>query len=1259
MQSISKEIFERKYMINEGDESVEDVFRKIAKEVASVEKDKDFWEEKFYEEMISGRLVPAGRILANARPETKNRYYNNCYTIDIDDSMEEIYDSLKSDALISATGGGVGFNISKLRPNGSKTSKGGISSGPISFLKVFNESAKIIQTGGFRRCLPKGAPVFTKQGVVPIEKVTIGTEVQTSSGYRKVSNIFNQGKQETIVIHTENGDFECTPNHKMPVFTGLYDYDWKMAKDITIGDKIVYVPSGYEGQPQSLPEWSYNKPIHSTTTVDIVIPPLDDDMAWFFGYLLGNGYVKVLQNGGKGIVSISCPTNNISVIQKVEAQLKRFGVNVTIRHHEGNWVNVQANSNQLALYWSQFKKPNREISIPEIIKNSYRDIRSSFIAGLFDADGSSSNRPLTAVSTVYETLVEDLKLLLNSLGILSKVGMEDRSLKGWQNIYSVNISNSISVKTWDNIIAPFSLKYIRNRKLELYRSSRYDIGWPSEYVKKENIKVKRGVWSTGNKKIGVTTLERLTERKITLYPIDVVGITSGGVVETFDIEVAEVHEFVVNGFLTHNSAHIAILDISHPDIEDFITCKQGEQNNVLTQFNISVGITDKFMKAVEDDADWDLVFNGTIYKTVKAKYLYDLIMKNAHYHNEPGLFFLDRVNKDNNAPDSFVVDRSNPCGEICVSGDTKVNTDFGILPITEVIDYYERGVDISVYSVSSVGEIELNKVLWGGKTGINSQLIEIELKNGNVLRVTPNHKLFISPTQTMTAIEYLSMWQSLSNRSKRRGEYPHIVYLNRSMMNEHYIKVKASSQKNYVLEHHLNYGERIDSGYNVHHIDGNSLNNSKDNLEVLTHSEHSRITNIGHEDYSKGKDVKAKDILKHHRDAPNTSTIVDVRWGGKEDVYDITVENNHNFFASGLLIHNCMPSWSLCCLSSVNFTQFVKNSFEDNVTFDFTSLKNTIEAGIRFLDNVLDVTKYPLERIEKFSKEWRRIGLGFTGYADMLAMMKMPYNSEEAKMFTDKLAKFFRDKSYETSIEIAKEKGAYPEFRKEEIEKSGFFKKLPKSIKESIQFYGLRNIGINTVAPNGTISLTIGQNCSSGIEPIFSLDYIRKIRTGRGDETTTEKVYDYAWLLYLAYLEKEGYAFTDTPEFFQTTFDVSPYEGVDVQAIWQNYIDHSISKCVAMDTLVTTKDGLKYMHEIVTHRVEDSFKDITETILNKEGVYEQATAAYYNGIRPVKILTLSNGMQITSTPEHKFLTKDGWVKAKDMVDQSIHLKTIH
>ena len=515
-QPVSEEIFNSKYNLH-NQNSIEEIYRDVALEVASVEPEeiRERVTSEFYDELISGRLIPAGRIIANARPGSPMKNYNNCFTIDVEDSMEGIYDSLKEDALISKMGGGVGFDISKLRPEGERLSSGGQSSGVISFLRIFDQSAKTIVTGGQRR-----------------------------------------------------------------------------------------------------------------------------------------------------------------------------------------------------------------------------------------------------------------------------------------------------------------------------------------------------------------------------------------------------------------SAHIALLDISHPDIEKFITVKRGDENKELTQFNISVKISDDFIKAVEADTDWPLVFDGKVHKTLRARELYDLLAKNAFIHNEPGIFNKDTVERYNNGYWAFKMDRVNPCGELV------------------------------------------------------------------------------------------------------------------------------------------------------------------------------------------------------------------------------------------------MPAYSLCCLSAVNLSLFVQNPFTPGAEFDFSGFERTVTRGIRFLDNVLDVTEYPLEKIETFSRLWRRIGLGFTGLADMFAMMGVVYGSDESLDLSARVGAALRDYSYRASSHLAGEKGSFPAYDGEMFLNARFVKKLPGEIRELIREKGIRNIQMNTVAPTGTTSLSVGHNCSSGIEPIFALQYDRNIRTGKGDETRKETVYDYGWL---KYKEFSGDAVKPS-EVFVTTREIDPVKSIDIQAVFQEYIDHSISK---------------------------------------------------------------------------------------------------
>ena len=300
-----------------------------------------------------------------------------------------------------------------------------------------------------------------------------------------------------------------------------------------------------------------------------------------------------------------------------------------------------------------------------------------------------------------------------------------------------------------------------------------------------------------------------------------------------------------------------------------------------------------------------------------------------------------------------------------------------------------------------------------------------------------------------------------------------------------------------------------------------------------------------------------------------------------------------------------MPPYSLCCLSSINLTKFVVEPFTNIARFDWTGFRETVQVGVRFLDNVLDATKYPLKKIEDVSKQWRRIGLGFTGLGDMFAMMGIVYGSDESKDMSHMIGDNLRNFSYIASLNLAREKGKFKKCDNKKIVESEFIKKLPENIRSEIRKHGLRNVALNTTAPTGTTSFSIGQNCSSGIEPIFSLQYDRAIRTGFGDETKTETVYDYAWMKYNEYLQKNDIqgVMSTPPYFFVTTFDIDVYDAIDIQAIFQEYIDHSISKTLNLPNGTTYETYNKLFHYaygkglkgFTTFNPEGSMKGILST----------------------------------------------------------------
>lgn len=208
-----------------------------------------------------------------------------------------------------------------------------------------------------------------------------------------------------------------------------------------------------------------------------------------------------------------------------------------------------------------------------------------------------------------------------------------------------------------------------------------------------------------------------------------------------------------------------------------------------------------------------------------------------------------------------------------------------------------------------------------------------------------------------------------------------------------------------------------------------------------------------------------------------------------------------------------------CNLGSLFLHNFIKNPFKVNAQFDYETLKKSIYSAVRFLDNIIDINKFPDKIYENYQKSFRTIGLGFTGLADALVMMNLKYNSKEAQLFTFDLTNFIAMNIYKASIELAKEKGSFPLLDREKFVQSGFITKHCEcyseweQIRKDILQYGIRNSKMISIAPTGTLSLTFGNNCSSGLEPIFSLEYERKIKMGgqQDDDTKIVKMQDYAY----------------------------------------------------------------------------------------------------------------------------------------------------
>ena len=251
-----------------------------------------------------------------------------------------------------------------------------------------------------------------------------------------------------------------------------------------------------------------------------------------------------------------------------------------------------------------------------------------------------------------------------------------------------------------------------------------------------------------------------------------------------------------------------------------------------------------------------------------------------------------------------------------------------------------------------------------------------------------------------------------------------------------------------------------------------------------------------------------------------------------------------------------LPPYGACLLGSINLARLVKDPFEDNAALDEEELLRLTKAAVRFLDDIIDVSKFPLpeQRAEALAK--RRIGLGVTGLADALIFCRTRYGSPESLALIERWLSLLSQAAYAASAEIAKEKGAFPLFDKAEYLARPNVAALPEEIRAAIAEHGIRNALVTSIAPTGTISLFAG-NVSSGIEPVFAYSYSRKVLRpdGSRDEAQVE---DYALKAFRA---KFG-ADAALPDYFVSAQTLSPEEHLAVQAAAQKHIDSSISKTI-------------------------------------------------------------------------------------------------